>query len=152
MDIELDTGYFVTRTARAFMRVVEARLRPLGIGVAHVPVLVCLAEDGPLTQAEIAQRTYVEQPTAAALLQRMAKAGLIEKTPDPRDRRAVRISLSARAEEVMPHALALLGESNGEAMAGISAAEVDVLHDVLRRVLVNLSAMIDDPGRAPGGA
>lgn len=149
MDIELDTGYHVTRTARAFMRVAEARLRPLGIGVAHVPVLVCLAADGPLTQAEIAQRTHVEQPTAAALLQRMDKAGLIGKTPDPRDRRAVRISLSARAEALMPEALGLLGQSNGEATAGLSAAEIERLHDSLRRVLANLVGMLDDPGSGP---
>jgi len=143
MDIEFDTGYFVTRAARAFMRVAEARLRPLGIGVAHVPVLVCLAEEGPLTQAEIAQRTYVEQPTAAALLQRMDKAGLIEKTPDRRDRRAVRISLSTRAEEIMPEALALLAHANGQATAGLSAEEIETLHSLLRPVVDNLSAMID---------
>ena len=68
----------------------ERRWRPLGLGVAHIPVLVCLAEEGALTQTEIAQRTHVEQPTAAALLQRMDKAGLLERSPDPRDRRATR--------------------------------------------------------------
>lgn len=146
MDIDRDTGYFVTRTARAFMRVAEAQLRPLGLGVAHIPVLICLAEEGSLTQAEIAQRTHVEQPTAAALLQRMAKAGLIETSPDPRDRRATRIGLSARAEELLPGALDRLGRSNGEATAGLSAAEIATLHDLLRRVLANLVAMIDDRG------
>ena len=53
MNIDYDTGYFVTRTARAFMRVAEAQLRPLGLGVAHIPVLLCLAEEGALTQANI---------------------------------------------------------------------------------------------------
>lgn len=151
MDIDRDTGYFVTRTARAFVRIAEARLRPLGLGVAHVPVLVCLAEEGSLTQAEIVQRTHVEQPTTAALLQRMAKAGLIETSPDPRDRRATRIGLSARAEEVMSGALDLLGQANGEATAGLSAAEIETLHDLLRRVLANLVAMMDDRGRVVSG-
>ncbi|WP_225411631.1 MarR family winged helix-turn-helix transcriptional regulator [Stigmatella hybrida] len=145
MDIDYDTGYFVTRTARAFMRVAEAQLRPLGLGVAHIPVLLCLAEEGALTQAEIAQRTHVEQPTAAALLQRMAKAGLIERSPDPRDRRATLIRLSPRAEEVMPKALKLLGQSNGEATAGLSAKELETLHGLLRRVLANLTEMTGDP-------
>ncbi|WNG22312.1 MarR family transcriptional regulator [Cystobacter fuscus] len=146
MDIDYDTGYFVTRTARAFMRVAEAQLRPLGLGVAHLPVLICLAEEGSLTQAEIAQRTHVEQPTAAALLQRMDKAGLIEKSPDPSDRRATRIRLSARAEKLLPRALELLGRSNDEATAGLSAKELETLHGLLRRVLANLSVMTDDRG------
>ncbi|EPX64556.1 Transcriptional regulator, MarR family [Cystobacter fuscus DSM 2262] len=144
MDIDYDTGYFVTRTARAFMRVAEAQLRPLGLGVAHIPVLVCLAEEGALTQTEIAQRTHVEQPTAAALLQRMDRAGLIERSPDPRDRRATRIRLSARAEKLLPRALELLGQSNDEATAGLSSKEIETLHGLLRRALANLAAMTDE--------
>lgn len=144
MDIDYDTGYFVTRTARAFMRIAEAQLRPLGLGVAHLPVMICLAEEGSLTQADLAQRTHVEQPTAAALLQRMDKAGLIKRSPDPRDRRATRIRLSARAEEVMPQALELLSQTNGEATAGLSAEEIETLHGLLRRVLANLAALTDD--------
>ncbi len=144
MAIDYDTGYFVTLTARAFMRVAEALLRPLGLGVAHLPVMVCLAEAEPLTQTEIAQRIHVEQPTAAALLQRMSKAGLIEKSPDPDDRRATRISLSAHAREVFPRALELLASCNDAATVDLSAAEIDVLHSLLRRVLANLTAKIDD--------
>ena len=80
MDISPDTGYFVTRTSRAFVCVTEARLRPQRIGVAHLPALVCLAEEGALTQAEIAANRVTlvlwsnltvspdSQPTANALL------------------------------------------------------------------------------------
>lgn len=146
MDIDHDTGYSVTLTARAFVRVAEARLRPLGLGVAHVPVLVALAEEGALTQREIARRTHVEQPTAAALLQRMDAAGLIERSPDPRDRRATRISLSTHAHVVLPEALHLLGQANTAATAGLSAAQIDVLHDLLWRVLANLDRMIEGQG------
>jgi len=146
MDIDHDTGYSVTLTARAFMRVAEARLRPLGLGVAHVPVLLALGEEGALTQREIAQRTRVEQPTAAALLQRMDAAGWIERSPDPRDRRSSRIRLSARAHEVLPDALRLLGQADSAATGGLSAAEVVVLRCLLRRVLANLDTMIERQG------
>ncbi len=142
MNIDHDTGYTVTWTARAFMRIAEARLRPLGLGVAHVPVLVALAEEGQLTQAEIAHRTHIEQPTAAALLQRMTAAGLIDRTPHPTDRRATRIDLSARAHALLPDALELLAEANSEATAGLTAAEVATLHALLGRVLVNLETMV----------
>ncbi|WP_158228407.1 MarR family winged helix-turn-helix transcriptional regulator [Pseudonocardia sp. MH-G8] len=152
MDIDRDTGYFVTRTARAFMRVADAQLRPLGLGVAHVPVLLCLAEEGALTQTELARRTHVEQPTAAALLQRMSRAGLVERSPDPRDHRATRITPSARAEQLLPRALELLGHSNGEATAGLSAAEIETLHELLGRVLGNLTNMIDGSTQAGSDA
>lgn len=142
MDIDHHTGYSVTLTARAFMRVAEARLRPLGLGVAHVPVLVALGEEGALTQREIAQRTHVEQPTAAALLQRMSSAGLIERSPHPRDRRSTRITLSGHGDAVLPEALRVLGNANSAATDGLSSAEIELLHELLRRVLANLDTMI----------
>lgn len=144
LDVERDTGYLVMLTARAFTRVAEKRLRPLGIGVAHLPVVVALAQDGPLTQKQVAARAHVEQPTATALLQRMDAAGLIERTPDPRDRRSVRISLSSRAARLLPEALGLRAEAVSSATADLSAAEVELLDSLLGRVLASLEALVRD--------
>lgn len=152
MGVDQDTGYFVTRTARAFTRVAEAKLRTVGLSVAHTPVLVTLAEEGPLTQTDIARRIQVEQPTAAALLQRMAKAGLIERSPDPRDGRATRISLSAHARKVLPQALELRSATDSAATADLSAHEINLLHDLLRRVMANLDTMIDSEGPGPASS
>ena len=150
MTANLDTSYFVIRTAKAFQRVTEAQLRPTGLGVAHLPVLISLAEEEPLTQAQIAQRIHVEQPTAATLLQRMSRAGLIGRSPDPQDRRATRITLSAHAREVLPRALDLLTAMNSAATADLTSAEIDVLHTLLRRVPANLVTIIDDERAATG--
>lgn len=149
MEIDRDTGYYVTLIARAFKRLAEARMRPLGLGVAQMPVLVALAGAGSLSQREIAERTHVEQPTAAVLLQRMSAAGLIERAPDARDRRSTRITLSTRARALLPEALRLRGQAIAEATAGLSTAELAVLHDLLRRVLANLEGLIEAAGERP---
>ncbi|MEP6697883.1 MAG: MarR family transcriptional regulator [Pseudonocardiales bacterium] len=128
------------------MRVAEARLRPLGLGVAHMPVLIALAREGSLTQKEIAQRTHVEQPTAAALLQRMDAAGLTDRSPNPSDRRSTRISLSARAAALLPEALGLRQQTVSAATAGLSATDVELLNDLLGRVLANLDMMVEGSG------
>lgn len=146
MELEHDTGYYVVLTSRGFMRVAEARLRPLGLGVAHMPVLIALAREGSLTQKEIAQRTHVEQPTAAALLQRMDAAGLTDRSPNPSDRRSTRISLSARAAALLPEALGLRQQTVSAATAGLSATDVELLNDLLGRVLANLDMMVEGSG------
>lgn len=152
MDIRPGTGADVARTARAFTRLAETRLRPLGLGVASVPVLVHLAQEGPLTQAQIAARLGVEQPSAATLLQRMTRDGLVERDPDPHDRRAVRISLSARAEQAMPGALAERDRADAQATAGLSGDEVTVLRALLARVRDNLAAVEDEERAATVGS
>lgn len=149
MDVEHDTGYWVVLASRAFMRVAEARLRPLGLGVAHIPVLTALAEEGSLTQKDLARRARIEQPTAAVLLQRMDAAGLIERSPDPHDRRSARITLSSLASGLLPQALLLRSEAIAGATEGLSAAEVGLLENLLRRVVSNLDSMVD--GQEPVG-
>ena len=133
-----DTGYWVMLTARAFTRVAERRLRPLGLGVAHVPVLLALAAEGALTVRQLAERARIEQPTATALVQRMESGGLVARAPDPSDRRSIRISLSARGRQLLPEALQLRTDAVRAATAGLSADEVRLLDDLLRRVLQSL--------------
>lgn len=146
MDVAQDVGYFAVLISRAFMRIAEVHLRPMGLGVAQMPVLVALATEGSLTQKEIAQRAHVEQPTAAVLLQRMEAAGLIERSADPRDRRSSRIALSARASTLLPKALAQRAQVVGHATAGLSAMELETLNDLLGRVLANLEAIVGSQG------
>lgn len=145
-----DTGYWVMLAARAFARVAEQRLRPLGIGVAHVPLLLALAQEGSLTVRHFDERARVEQPTATALVQRMGAAGLVERTPDPSDRRSVRISLSSDASNWLPEALRLRSDAVAAATGSLSVEEVHLLDDLLRRVLHALDAAVaNGPGHSP---
>lgn len=143
MELEPDTGYYVVLASRAFMRVAEARLRPLGLGAAHMPVLFALTEQGSLTQKELARITQVKQPTAAALLQRMEAAGLVVRTPDPRDGRATLVTLTERGTSLLPVALERRRQAIEAATTGLSPQEVASLHRLLAHVLVNLRAMVD---------
>ncbi len=150
MDLEPDTGYFVVLVARAFMRVAEARLRPLGLGPAHMPILVALSARGPLSQKDLARHARIEQPTAAALLQRMEAAGLITRSPDPRDRRATKVSQTQHAIALLPVALDQRAQTIGAATATLTAEEIHTLDALLARVLINLEALVDDSVSATG--
>lgn len=152
MGLESDTGYYVVLASRAFMRVAEARLRPLGLGAAHMPVLLALTEQGSLTQKELARITQIKQPTAAALLQRMEAAGLVVRTPDSRDGRATLVSLTERGTSLLPVALDQRRQAIEAATTGLSPQEVELLNRLLAHVLVNLRAMVhgsDDGQPAP---
>lgn len=139
-----DTGAHVLLAARAFTRLAEQRLRPLGLGVAHVPVLLALSREGALTVGDLARRARVEQPTATALVRRMEAAGLVDRGPDPRDRRSTRLRLSARGEEVVEQALRMRREAVDAATADLSAAEVRQLDELLGRVRAAVERALAD--------
>src|ERR1700742_1491528 len=92
-DPESTPSYWINHASRLLLRHFEQILRPLGFGMAYLPVAGALSRDGALQQKDLAERTHVEQPTMAALLGRMERDGVITRTPHPGDKRANLIAL-----------------------------------------------------------
>lgn len=137
-DPEATPTFWINHASRLLMRHFEQRLRPLDFGMAYLPVVVALEKHGPLLQKQLAEHARVEQPTMAALLTRMERDGLVEREPHPDDKRASQISLSKKARERLPQAMAQLVEVAEQATAGFSERERDTLMALLRRVVANL--------------
>lgn len=76
-------GHLISLAARGFARLSEARLKPLGFGIGHLPVLVALRDGQVGTQRDLAHFARIEQPPMVQMLARMERDGLIRRTPDP---------------------------------------------------------------------
>ena len=131
-------GHLISLAARGFTRLSESRLKPLGFGVGHLPVLIALQNGNASTQRDLARFARVEQPPMAQMLTRMERDGLIERTRDPADGRSSHIVLTKAAQERMPEAIATLLQGNSEALAGFTNAEASQLVDLLSRLITNL--------------
>ena len=136
-------GHLINRAARASARIGEARLKPHGFGVGHLPVLVALKDGDALSQKELARFARVEQPSMAQMLARMERDALIERVPDRTDGRSRLISLTEGALARLPAARDVLVEGNREALDGFSDEEAATLAALLQRLLVNLERMED---------
>ncbi|MGS0896086.1 MarR family winged helix-turn-helix transcriptional regulator [Burkholderia stagnalis] len=128
-------------TYRLFARVVDRPLRDLGFAMSQLPVLVSLKKAGALSQAELARRAQVEQPSMAQLLGRMERDGLVQRTPDPHDGRSRLISLTGAAARRLAQGKAVMDDACEQALAGLSAAEREQLAALLDRVNANLERM-----------
>jgi len=134
-------GHLVSLAARAFARLSEARLKPLGFGIGYLPVLVALEEGQAETQRDLARFAKIEQPSMAQLLARMERDGLIKRTPDPADGRSSRVSLTDTARARLPEACTALLQGNGEALAGFSDEEAAQFIALLNRLIENLARL-----------
>src|SRR3989440_12724273 len=95
-------GQLLHGTAGAWRQKLDQRLKPMGLSQAKWRTLMhlSLSEDA-LTQAEIAARLGVEEPTVVNLLHRLEKEGWITRTSSPNDRRCKMVLLGRRAERVI---------------------------------------------------
>jgi MarR family transcriptional regulator for hemolysin len=138
LDVLSTPGHLISLAARGFTRLSEARLKPLGFGLGHLPVLVALRDGRASTQRDLARFAKIEQPPMAQMLARMERDGLISRAPDPADGRSSRITLTEIAEARLPNAIAALLHGNREALNDFTDHETALLVDLLTRLIANL--------------
>ena len=138
LDVLSTPGHLISLAARGFARLSEARLKPLGFGVGHLPVLVALQDGRASTQRDLARFAKIEQPPMAQMLARMERDGLIRRAPDPADGRSSCITLTAAAEARLPQAVSVLLRGNREALRDFTDEEAVLLVTLLTRLIANL--------------
>ena len=127
------------------MRRHDAALRPLGLSMGQLPVLIALQERGPLSQKDLAAIAHVEQPSMAELLARMERDGIVDRTVNPDDRRGSMAKLTRGGRARLVRAQAALIANEQTALAGFSATEKALLIALLSRVRENVAAPAAQP-------
>ncbi|MDO8280021.1 MAG: MarR family transcriptional regulator [Burkholderiaceae bacterium] len=89
---------------RRFLRFAENSARAEGITILHYQVMLhCCAFAGRewATIGEIAERLQTQHHGAVALVSRCEESGLVERRPDPDDRRQVQVHLLPKGRKIL---------------------------------------------------
>lgn len=113
---------------RRVQRYVEARMAAKdGLTAAQAGALFVLgARDGALI-GEVAEALDLAPSAMTGLIDRMARAGLVERRPDPRDGRALRLHLTAKGLKARQEAKAGVAGLNDHLTAGFTDDEIAVV-------------------------
>ncbi|NUQ90491.1 MAG: MarR family transcriptional regulator [Glycomyces artemisiae] len=127
-------------TSAQASRVASEALAPLGAHKAHFVVLAVLAEGGPASQSEIADRARIYRSDLVAVLNELAEGGWIVRAPDPADKRRNTITITDRGRGRLAEIEAVLDDVNDRVMAPLSEAERAQLFSLLGRVNAHLAS------------
>jgi len=89
----------------------------------------------------LAELAEVDPMTMVRILDRMEAEGLLERRPDPTDRRARCLYLTAKARPILGEIWRLSDEIRAEMFAGVSRAEREQFMTVLERLYDNISQL-----------
>src|SRR5713101_1220524 len=128
-------GPLLHGTARAWRQKLDQRLKPMGLSQAKWRTLLhlSLAQDA-LTQAEIAARLGVEEPSVVTLLHRLEIEGWITRKSSPVDRRCKMVLLGRRAQRVITQINATAEKLRHELLADIAQSDLQACMRVLARI------------------
>jgi len=142
LPVNREIAFTIMDVARMLRTYADQRARQFGISRAQWGVLVRLDRSEGLKQSELADILDLQPISLTRLLDRLAENGLIERRPDPNDRRANRLYLKPAARPLLAQ-LAGLGQAMMEdVLPGLDGkTNARLLHD-LRAIKDNLRAAI----------
>ncbi|MEE4417946.1 MULTISPECIES: MarR family winged helix-turn-helix transcriptional regulator [Streptomyces] len=101
----------------------------------HYAVLASLQEFGPGSQAELSRRSGIYRSDMVGVLNELTERDLVERAPDPDDRRRNIITISAQGRRRLRRLDKVLDDLHDELLAPLSPAERDQLVRLLIRLL-----------------
>ena len=132
-------GFLVSDVARLMRRGFDERARSIGVTRPQWRVLTLLSRNESINQAGLAELLEVEPITLARMIDRLQEAGLVERRPDPGDRRARRLHLTPAARDLLDRLRGLGDDLFAESVAGLETKDQARLTAMLEVIRANLS-------------
>jgi len=130
--------FAVARVTRRWRKMLDERLKDLGVTQARWSTMVYLEKGGEgLTQRELASLMAIENPTLVRLLDSLEQQNLIERRPCPNDRRARRLHLTNAGRAFMDDLSERAEVLREEMLEGISDKEIECTVKVFHKILEN---------------
>jgi MarR family transcriptional regulator, transcriptional regulator for hemolysin len=140
--VNREFAFILNDVARLLRTYADHRAGQFGMTRAQWAVLVRVERAEGLNQSELAETLDLQPITLTRLLDKLCDGGLIERRPDPDDRRAKRLFLTPAARPLLEQ-LSLLGEETmANTLAGVERASVEQMIEKLSVVKENLRRLI----------
>lgn len=114
-------------------------LAEIGVYAGQEMFLCHLWRQEGLTQSQLVERMCVQPPTVFKMLDRLEKAGLVERRPDPENSRLSRIYLTELGNARQRDVNAIWRDMEQRLTLGLNIEERIVLRRLLLQVYQNLS-------------
>jgi MarR family transcriptional regulator for hemolysin len=119
-------------TARTWRQAIDRRLKCLGVSQASwMTIVVTSKAHTPLSQSELAERLGVEGATMVAMVDRLAKAGLVVRQPCQSDRRINRVVLTDAGTRLVETVKAEAAAVRKELLVAIDPTKLAIATELL---------------------
>lgn len=143
-------GYLLADNSRLARRAFDERVRADGVTGPQARLLLMLERTPEEHQGFYADLLDVEPITLCRMVDRLEDAGLVERRPDPGDRRARRLRLTGKSREKLARVRERLDEMVDEMLTGLSNEERQEFVRLLKVLHTNLASLREQEKAANG--
>jgi len=136
--IDEPTGRIMSKISKMFLANLQQHLSHLDIERSFYPLLLIEAGKGKLTQQELANKLSCDKVQVVRIIDYLSLNGYVERIQNPKDRREYELSITDKANKVIPDIKTVLQKVSGIALQGLSQEQVGELYSMLRLIEKNL--------------
>ncbi|MEU8246887.1 MarR family winged helix-turn-helix transcriptional regulator [Nonomuraea sp. NPDC048916] len=134
--LDCDLGWALGVVFRAYIRTADALVSELPGGARGYQVLAAAAQELSGGQGALAQRLGIDKTVMTYLVDDLERAGLVERRPDPADRRNKRVLATAEGRATWASLRSRLEHAEEHVLAPLEAAERPLFRELLRKLAV----------------
>lgn len=135
----------LVESSRLLRNYIDHRAKARGTTRAQWIVLFRLREQEGLSQVDLADVLELQPISLVRLLDRLVEHGLLERRPDPRDRRANRLFLTKRGRQLVDDLDSLRDAIASDVLRDVSNAHVESGLAIARSVKDRIKALGEGP-------
>jgi MarR family transcriptional regulator, lower aerobic nicotinate degradation pathway regulator len=135
MEAELDTVDALAQVSFLVQGALERRAAEHGISLIQTRLLGILRDRTP-TMNELARLLGLDKSSTSGLVDRAQRRGLVRRVPSQRDRRSVRVRLTADGRELVRQVAALFADDIASMLEPLPSEARSALTHYLRQMVV----------------
>ncbi len=142
-------GYLVYRVERRVRSRLDEELRVHGISTPEYMALSLLRERDGLSCAQLARWALVTPQAMNLVVSALERRRLVRRRPDPRHRRVLRASVTAKGLELLERCDRSVDQIEADMLGDLPAETVEVVRDALTACAHSLKATSPTPRARP---
>jgi DNA-binding MarR family transcriptional regulator len=141
MELRNDSiGFLLADVSRLMRQAFQTRMQGSSLTQAQARALFYVSRHEGVRQVDLAELLEIQPITLARLIDHLQSEGLVERRPDPADRRAYQVYLTGKAKPHLNTIDQVAREIRTEILDGLDQQQVDTLLIALRSMRDKLSS------------
>mgnify|MGYP001555165318 CR=1 FL=1 len=124
----------LSRVSRAGARYWHKKVAPFGVTSAQALVMMLLSEQDGITSRDLGEKVEFDSATLTGLIDRLVRAGMIERQSNPDDRRAILVYLTETGQKTAGQLHSMVGGDNQAFLSDLTEEEGMILKSLLKKI------------------
>lgn len=134
--------------ARRWRSLLDEKLRPINQSAARMETMAAILHSPDLSpQVDIAKRLRIEGPTLTRMLDSLEADGLVQRLPDPSDRRTKQLRLTEEGKAALEEIFGIADDLRTRLLEGFSLKQIEEVNDFCSELVERLDRRLCDDKR-----